>query len=116
AEQSNSQPSPERMTRPITPARVDPSGREGSEPAHALLQPRRGSNATLPSADSARAVAANPDVKTPSESRSIQVKIGRVEIRSSQPALPVVRTPRTAGTSGFEDLRLARTYLDRGAR
>jgi hypothetical protein len=47
------------------------------------------------------------------ESRSIQVKIGKVEIRSNQPA-PVVQVTRASRTSGFDDLQLQRTYLDRG--
>jgi hypothetical protein len=49
------------------------------------------------------------------ESRSIQVKIGKVEIRSNQP-VPVAATNRPIRASSFDDFRLARTYLDRGAR
>jgi hypothetical protein len=49
------------------------------------------------------------------ETRNIKVSIGKVEIRTSQPA-SVVQSPRPARQSGFDDLRLARTYLDRGAR
>jgi hypothetical protein len=49
------------------------------------------------------------------EKRSIQVKIGKVEIRSSQPA-PTVRTTRPASTGGFADFNLARNYLDRNLR
>ncbi len=53
--------------------------------------------------------------ETTSERRSIQVKIGRVEIRSSQPTSVVRATgPRSSG--GFDDLKLARAYLDRNLR
>lgn len=44
----------------------------------------------------------------------IQVKIGRVEIRSIQPA-PPLRAPRKQTAGGFADLKLARTHLDRSA-
>jgi len=113
---SGSQPSPEIAMRLLVPARPEPSGRDISEPAHPQLLSRHGSNEVVPSAGPARSVAANEGVRAPNESRSIQVKIGRVEIRSSQPALAVARTPRPSGTSGFEDLRMARIYLDRSAR
>jgi hypothetical protein len=46
------------------------------------------------------------------ETRDIQVKIGKVEIRSSQPA-PAARPAPPVRASGFDHLRLARTYLDR---
>ncbi len=53
--------------------------------------------------------------ETTSERRSIQVKIGRVEIRSSQPPTVVKASgPRSSG--GFDDLKLARAYLDRNLR
>lgn len=58
---------------------------------------------------------ASSNRERPPESRSIQVKIGKVEIRSNQPA-PVVQPNRPLRTSGFDDLRLARTYLDRSTR
>ncbi len=48
----------------------------------------------------------------PPENRNIQVKIGRVEIRSSQPP-QVVRPTRPANTGGFDDFKLSRNYLDR---
>jgi hypothetical protein len=50
--------------------------------------------------------------RTGPEPHRIQVKIGRVEIRSSQPAT-VVRTTRPSSPGGFDDCKLARTYLDR---
>ena len=46
------------------------------------------------------------------ETHNIQVKIGKVEIRSTQP-VPVVQAPRRTGTSGFEDLKMARSYFNR---
>src|SRR5580765_6858729 len=46
------------------------------------------------------------------ESHNIQVRIERVEIRSNQPA-PLARPARPSRVSGFDDLRLARNYLDR---
>ncbi len=49
----------------------------------------------------------------PKESRNIHVKIGKVEIRTTQPSVPAAR-PRAKG--GFEDFALARTYLDRSSR
>jgi len=62
-----------------------------------------------------RRVAASPAMTRSTakpESRNIQVKIGRVEIRSSQPAAPV-RAAVKRTTAGFADLSLARAYLDR---
>jgi len=53
--------------------------------------------------------------RTIPEPRSIQVKIGRVEIRSSQPQT-VVKTVRPPSPGGFDDWKLARTYLDRSLR
>ena len=53
--------------------------------------------------------------KTTPEPRNIQVKIGRVEIRSSQPAT-VVKPTRPQSPGGFGDWKLARTYLDRSLR
>jgi len=47
--------------------------------------------------------------------RSIQVKIGRVEIRSNQPAT-VVKPTRPPSSGGFDNWKLARTYLDRSLR
>jgi len=47
--------------------------------------------------------------------RSIQVKIGRVEIRSNQPAT-VVRPSRPPSSGGFDNWNLARMYLDRSPR
>jgi hypothetical protein len=46
------------------------------------------------------------------ETHNIQVKIGKVEIRSTQPAL-VVQAPRRTSASGFEDLKMARNYFNR---
>jgi hypothetical protein len=67
-----------------------------------------------PSQPAASAAAIASRGATP-EKRSIQVKIGKVEIRSSQPA-PVVRTTRPPSTGGFDDFKLARNYLDRNPR
>jgi hypothetical protein len=53
-----------------------------------------------------------PDQGTPPEQRNIQVKIGRVEIRSNQPA-PAAAPARPRNKGGFDDFALARTYLDR---
>jgi hypothetical protein len=47
------------------------------------------------------------------ETHNIQVKIGKVEIRSTQPP-PVVQAPRRNTASGFEDLKMARNYFSRG--
>lgn len=49
------------------------------------------------------------------ETRNIQVKIGKVEIRSTQPAAPGPST-RPAPRSGFADFSLVRAYLDRAHR
>lgn len=62
---------------------------------------------------SAPPAASSKEKGGPQESRSIQVKIGKVEIRSTQPAPAAGPAPRTR-VSGFDSLRLARTYLDRG--
>ncbi len=51
-------------------------------------------------------------IKQAREPRSIQVKIGRVEIRSTQPSAPT-RATRKPATSGFADLTIARAHLDR---
>jgi hypothetical protein len=49
------------------------------------------------------------------ESRNIQVKIGKVEIRSTPPALPRPST-RPAPRGGFADFSMVRAYLDRAQR
>jgi hypothetical protein len=49
------------------------------------------------------------------EKRNIQVKIGRVEIRSNQVA-PTVRPGRPNATRGFDDFKLSRNYFDRNLR
>jgi hypothetical protein len=81
-------------------------------PIHPLPRPTPNAVARVQPAPAASATAGKGKTQ---DSRSIQVKIGRVEIRSNQPA-PVVRTTRPSRTSGFDDLRSARTYLDRGTR
>jgi hypothetical protein len=85
------------------------------------------SNAAIPAIEPARqrqlevsrptqSRAALPQVVTRESAREIQkieVRIGKVEIRSTQPS-PVVQARRRAGTSGFEDLNMARNYFSRG--
>jgi len=66
-------------------------------------------------AESARASHAGSQSKATPEKKSINVKIGRVEIRSAQPA-PVVQRPRATTSTGFDDARLSRLYLDRNMR
>jgi hypothetical protein len=50
------------------------------------------------------------------EPRHIQVKIGRVEIRSTPPPAPASRPARRNPRSGFDDVSLVRRYLDRSGR
>jgi hypothetical protein len=54
-------------------------------------------------------------MRTAAEPRNIQVKIGKVEIRSAQP-VTAAPPPRTPAKGGFDDFALARNYLDRGHR
>lgn len=92
--------------------RTRPDAVSGSTPAHPLPRPESIAIARVQPAPAASASSARGKTQ---DSRSIQVKIGKVEIRSSQPA-PATRPNRPSRTSGFDDLRLARTYLDRGSR
>jgi hypothetical protein len=81
-------------------------------PVHPLPRPEPSAIARV---QPARAPSASGGREKTQDSRSIQVKIGKVEIRSDQPAA-VVRRTRPSRTPGFDDMRLARTYLDRGTR
>jgi hypothetical protein len=56
-----------------------------------------------------------PIARGAGEQRNIQVKIGKVEIRSTQPSVPVPAS-RPPAKGGFDDFSLARHYLDRGQR
>jgi len=51
--------------------------------------------------------------ETARDSRNIQVRIGKVEIRSSQPPT-IVQAVRRAPTNGFDDLKMVRNYFSRG--
>jgi hypothetical protein len=75
------------------------------------VAPRQESQLVMPSVT--KFSASVPRQNRGAEPRSIQVKIGRVEIRSSQLA-PPLRQSRKAAQSGFADLGVARAYLDRG--
>jgi hypothetical protein len=77
------------------------------------VPPRQEAASLAVSVRQARAVAPKKEAGARSEPRNIQVKIGRVEIRTSQPAPPVRATGKKA-TGGFADLKLARAHLDRG--
>jgi len=99
----------------ITSATTESSGHEVSERAHPLFLPRHRPDEIVRSVQPVRSVAASDAVGAVNEPRGIQVKIGKVEIRSNQPA-PVLRAPRSPRTSGFDDLRLSRAYLDRGTQ
>ena len=92
--------------------RTLPGAVSGTTPAHPLPRPESIAIARVQPAPAASASSGRGKTQ---ESRSIQVKIGKVEIRSSQPA-PAARPNRPSRTSGFDDLRLARTYLDLGSR
>lgn len=92
--------------------RTLPGAVSGSTPIHPLPRPESIAIARVQPAPAASASSGRGKTQ---DSRSIQVKIGKVEIRSSQPA-PAARPNRPSRTSGFDDLRLARTYLDRGSR
>lgn len=97
-------------------ARPEPAPRPDAVSPIAPTHPPLGAESiTVARVQPASTAAARSGAEGAQVSRGIQVKIGKVEIRSSQPA-PVVRTNRAMRTSGFDDLRLARTYLDRGTR
>jgi hypothetical protein len=66
--------------------------------------------APRPTASSLPSVASH---ETARESRTIQVRIGKVEIRSSQPPT-VVQAIRRAPTTAFDDLKMVRNYFSRG--
>lgn len=53
--------------------------------------------------------------RTALESRNIHVKIGKVEIRSTQQS-QAAQPARAPARSGFDDFTLMRNYLDRGQR
>jgi hypothetical protein len=108
-------PPPQEGTLPLI-ARLEPKPHpdavSGPTPAHPLPRPEPSAVARIQPAPT---TSASRGREKTHDSRSIQVKIGKVEIRSNQP-VPVVRTTCPSRTSGFDDLRLARTYLDRGTR
>jgi hypothetical protein len=88
------------------------AGEDDSKSARlpAKVVPRLESGIAVPTAKPSASVP--QQAKEAGETRSIQVKIGRVEIRSTQPSAPV-RTARKPATAGFADLTIARSYLDR---
>lgn len=114
----------------ITPAREEvgvPEASPSPAPVTVILQPAQ----TAPPATEVQAkpeqrsesplgvreqkTTAPPIAKSAAEPRNIQVKIGKVEIRSTQPPPPIpARRPPEKG--GFDDYSLARNYLDRGSR
>jgi hypothetical protein len=56
-----------------------------------------------------------PATAAPEQPR-IHVRIGKVEVRASTPAIPPKQRARPKGSSGFSELRLARAHLDRDGR
>jgi hypothetical protein len=97
-------------TRPsIVPLAGPPSREAGPPVATAVVAPHPAvSRGSKPGTE-------QPVGRAGPEDRSIHVKIGRVEIRSTQPA-PVTRSQRQNENRGFEDLKFARTYVDRSSR
>ena len=85
---------------------VPPPARPGESPSE------RAANPAHPSTVRTFAASAAPPA-TVDSSRNIHVKIGKVEIRSSPPPQKPVKHARPR-TSGFDDLRLSRSYLGRG--
>lgn len=98
---------------------VIPRAKETSKPVEQKLSPKQERQAVPPAqvqAESSRASNAGSATEAAaSEKKTINVKIGRVEIRSAQPA-PAVQRPRANSSSGFDDARLSRLYLDRNMR
>jgi hypothetical protein len=70
-----------------------------------------------PEAMAARRAASSPpsmpSQEATSESRNIQVRIGKVEIRSNPPA-QLVQVPQRKPATWFDDLKMARNYFSRG--
>jgi hypothetical protein len=106
-----------RMGPDLVPKHASPELLEAVDSARdsSQLLPRPEPPPTHGPADSLPMVTASSGQANAPETRNIKVSIGKVEIRSNQPA-NVVQVPRPSRTSGFDDLRLARTYLDRSAR
>jgi hypothetical protein len=52
----------------------------------------------------------------PPQPPRIQVRIGKVEVRASQPAPPPARIARSKVSGGFAELALARAHLNRTYR
>jgi hypothetical protein len=115
-------PLPEAASAAIAPkAAAEPDARpapvQPPEPLTTALElspkpePRTAPEAAAPvkTEDAPTSRETSPDV------RNIHVKIGKIELRTPQP-MSVAPQPRSSRTSGFDDLRLTRIYLDRGAR
>jgi hypothetical protein len=79
-------------------------------PAKILSRP---ASPTIVPAAPKQSASPQPQNRDGGAQRSIQVKIGKVEIRST-PVAPPVRAQRKMGTSGFAELGSARSYRDRG--
>ena len=109
-----------RESAPFSQARpVSPSTDESPAAVERKLSPkleRQISPQPQARAKTSRASASGvTSVKATAPDKTINVKIGRVEIRSAQPA-PVAPRPRANSTRGFDDARLSRLYLDRNMR
>jgi hypothetical protein len=103
--------SPAPVSKPASPQFPEPA--KELTPGSADLSPKP--EPPGGAAESSAAVSASSGGGSAPEARNINVRIGKVEIRSNQPA-NVIQAPRPARNSGFDDLRLARTYLDRSGR
>jgi hypothetical protein len=91
----------------VTPQPLKPRPDASNVPSASLVRPAATPRVLAPSAAFDVAPAAAPDV---------QVRIGKVEIRASQPAAPLARAARPKGSSGFAELALARAHLNRNYR
>jgi hypothetical protein len=96
------------VVRPEPKPRPDPVSSVAKD--HPLLKPESVVMGRVPSTPPA---GGSHEPRPAQETRNIQVKIGKVEIRSNQPT-PALRKTPPSRTSGFDNLRLTRTYLDRG--
>jgi hypothetical protein len=84
-------------------------------PPQPIIKMRRSSELTESTPVKKRAENFEIKEQRASKPAKIHVKIGRVEVRSTQPQAPV-RTSTQRKGGGFDDLKLSRVYLDRSVR
>jgi hypothetical protein len=101
----------------VTPPRAPQSHADAQSRADAHEVPAVAPAAVVRAAALAPATTRSAAIDiAPPAAPDVQVRIGKVEIRASQPVAPPVRATQSKATTGFAELALARAHLNRNYR